>query len=138
MCFVYLVPVRRFSPARRFCTKKMASCKGPFPPHYAKLHRYFSTSFNLPNGGEFFQGLNSKGPYPSSQREKENRCLVFKPSRHKLQTSNQQECSRRSRATTAKKCTKKRDSRAKVVVLIIQHIQYCFFAVLVAAAFKTS
>ena len=41
------------------------------------------------NGGEFFQGLNSKGPCPSSQRGKENRCLAFNPSRHNSRLINQ-------------------------------------------------
>ena len=39
--------------------------------------------------------------------------------------------SRRSRATKAKKCTKKRDARAK---LFFANINHCFFAVLVAVA----
>ena len=46
-----------------------------------KLHRSYCNSFNLFNVGDFFQELNSKGLYLSSEREKENRCHVFSSSK---------------------------------------------------------
>ena len=55
-----------------------------------------------------FPGLNPKGPYLSHEKEKENVCAVFT---HSIR----REVSCRSRATTAKKCTKKRDARAKLL-----------------------
>ena len=65
---------------------------------------------------QFFLELNSKRLHQSTGKEKESRCLVFTFSTF----------SRRSRAVTAKKCTKKRDSRAKLL--------FCFFAVLLTVA----
>ena len=71
---------------------------------------YFN-SFNLSNAGDFFQELNSKGLYLSSRKEKENRCLMFTSSINreirKFQVVFVQK--------TAKKCTKKRDARAKLL-----------------------
>ena len=58
-----------------------------------------------------FQELNSKGLYLSSEKQNENHCLVFTPV-HKTWNS---EVSRHSRAVTARKNTKKRDVRAKLL-----------------------
>ena len=41
------------------------------------VHRPYSNSFNLSIVGDCFQELKSKGLFLSSQKEKENRCLVF-------------------------------------------------------------
>ena len=54
--------------------------------------------------------LNSKGQYQSSGKEKESCCLRF-PALTKPEIGTL--ISRYSRATTAKKCAKKRDARAK-------------------------
>ena len=54
-------------------------------------------------------GLNPKGPYLSLEKEKEIFCVVLTYSIKRAR-----EISCRSRATTAKKCTKKRDPRAKL------------------------
>ena len=57
-----------------------------------------------------FRELNSKRLYRRSEKEKESRCLVFK-----ISTKREiQAFSRRSRAVTDKKCTKKRDTRGKL------------------------
>ena len=58
-----------------------------------------------------FQELNSKGLYLSSEKQNENHCLVFTPV-HKTWNY---EVSRHSRAVTARKNTKKRDVRAKLL-----------------------
>ena len=50
--------------------------------------------------------VNFFGQYQSSEKEKESCCLVF-PSSTKRESC--------SGATTAKKCTKKRDARAKLL-----------------------
>ena len=57
-----------------------------------------------------FFGIDSKGLYQRSGKEKESCCLVF-PSSSKNVKLGIFTC---SRATTAKKCTKKRDARAKL------------------------
>ena len=60
-----------------------------------------------------FSGLNSKGPYLSLEKEKRNfLCFV-----HLLckAGASKQEVSCRSRARMAKKCTKKRGARAKLL-----------------------
>ena len=53
---------------------------------------------------QYFLELNFKRLHQNSGKETESRCLVFTSS-----------VSRRSRALTAKKCTKKRDARAKLL-----------------------
>ena len=58
-----------------------------------------------------FQELNSKGLYLSSEKQNENHCLVFTPV-HKTWNY---EVSRHSRAVTARKNTKTRDVRAKLL-----------------------
>ena len=55
---------------------------------------------------------NSKGPYRSSGKENENRCLAFSLS---TKRGNVLSVSLRSRATTAKKCIKEREARAKLM-----------------------
>ena len=57
-----------------------------------------------------FLELNSKGLYQSSRNEKEKllSCVLV------LDKTRNYAVSRRSRATKAKKCTKKRDARAKL------------------------
>ena len=69
-----------------------------------KLFRAYSISFKSSNFGNFFLELNCKGLHQSSGKEKESCCLVFSP--RKIVA-----LSRRSRALTAKKCTKKRDAK---------------------------
>ena len=55
--------------------------------------------------------FNSKTLFQSSEEEKESRCLRSRPRQNvKLGTN-----TRCSRAATAKKCTKKRDARAKLL-----------------------
>ena len=55
--------------------------------------------------------LNFKWPYSSSEREiKFRRCLFTSPLKREIR-----HFSRRSRAKTGKKCTKKRDARAKLL-----------------------
>ena len=59
---------------------------------------------------QIFRELNSKRLYRRSEKEKESRCLVFK-----ISTKREIKAfSRRSRAVTDKKCTKKRDTRGKL------------------------
>ena len=65
-----------------------------------------------------FSGFNPKGPYPTLEKEKETVCVVFTYS-VKRARENRTEVSCRSRATTAKKCTKKREETSKVFVLLI-------------------
>ena len=54
--------------------------------------------------------VDSKRLYRSSEKEEESRCLVSTSS-----TKRDQAFSSRSRAVTAKKCTKKRDARAQLL-----------------------
>ena len=69
-----------------------------------KRFRAYSISFKSSNFGNFFLELNCKGLHQSSGKEKESCCLVFSPREIVA-------LSRRSRALTAKKCTKKRDAK---------------------------
>ena len=70
------------------------------------------------------QRLNSKQPYPSSERGRK-----FRP---RLCTSSVQReirpVSRRSRAVTAKKCTKKRDARAKLLLWLLNLFAFVTFS----------
>ena len=75
-----------------------------------KLYRAYSISFNLSNVGIFLE-LNSKILYRSSGKEKQSRCLVFTSSTKREIKA----FSHRSRAVMARKCTKKRDARAKLL-----------------------
>ena len=59
---------------------------------------------------QMFLELNSKGLYQSSGKEK--KVVVFCSRPRQNMNSGTSRC---SRATTAKKCTKKRDARAKLV-----------------------
>ena len=59
--------------------------------------------------------VDSKRLYRSSEKEEESRCLVSTSS-----TKRDQAFSSRSRAVTAKKCTKKRDARAQKTADISQ------------------
>ena len=59
-----------------------------------------------------FLELNSKTLYQSSGKEQESRCLRSRPG----QNVNLGTFTGCSRVATAKKCTKKRDARAKMVV----------------------
>ena len=72
-----------------------------------------------------FSGLNPKGPYLSLGKTKNFWCCVHLL--HKAGALNL-EVSCRSRATTAKKCTEKRDARAKLSFCQSTPIVY-FFAV---------
>ena len=51
-----------------------------------------------------FSGLNPKGPYLTLEKEKENFCVILTDSIKRAQSCNK-----------AKKCTKKRDARAKLL-----------------------
>ena len=73
---------------------------------FFKLYRAYSILSNI---GNLFLELSSRGLYQSSGKEKESCCLVFPSS-----TGTQE--ARRSRAETAKKCTKKRDARAELLI----------------------
>ena len=66
----------------------------------------------------FFLELSSRGLYQSSGKEKESCCLVFPSS-----TGTQE--ARRSRAETAKKCTKKRDARAELLFANLNLLLFC-------------
>ena len=70
------------------------------------------------------QRLNSKEPYPSSERGRKFR--------RRLCTSSVQReirpVSRRSRAVTAKKCTKKRDARAKLLLWLLNLFAFVTFS----------
>ena len=95
-----------------------------------------------------FPGLNPKGPYLSLEKEKENFCVVITYSIKAGEWN--WEVSWRSRATTAKKCTKRCDARAQLVFCqskpvnqkfcyhsnVTSHFStlYCCFAVDVTAA----
>ena len=59
-----------------------------------------------------FQECNSEGLYVSSQKEKEIRCHVFLSS---IKREIRKFHVVASRAVTVKKCTKKRDARAKLL-----------------------
>ena len=80
----------------------------------SELRALFQTSSILFNFFLFFKswrncrGLNPKGLYLSLEKEKENYCAVFTNSIRRARES-------RRLATTAKKCTKKRDARAKLL-----------------------
>ena len=43
--------------------------------HCFKLHRFYSISIDLSNVDEIFQGLNTKGPYLSLEKDNENSML---------------------------------------------------------------
>ena len=58
-------------------------------------------------------GLNPKGPYLSLEKERENFCAVFTNSIERKHESRKFHIA--ISATTAKKCTKKRDARAKLL-----------------------
>ena len=70
------------------------------------------------------QRLNSKEPYPSSERGRKFR--------RRLCTSSVQReirpVSSRSRAVTAKKCTKKRDARAKLLLWLLNLFAFVTFS----------
>ena len=74
--------------------------------HFVQFHKLW----------RIFLEINSKGLYQSSGKGKENRFLMF-TSHTKRETRPFHVV---SRATTAKKCTKKRDARANVM-----HVQSC-------------
>ena len=72
---------------------------------------------------QIFQELNPKGLYRSLGEEKRNRCPVCLHS-----PQNMKEVSRRSRATTAKKCTKKRNARVKLLFCFSNPIAFLPFS----------
>ena len=74
-----------------------------------------------------FQELNSKGLYVSSKKQNENRCFVFTSS-----IKRQLEKFHVVVVVTAKKYTKERDARAKL--LFCQSQRIAFFGVLVHLA----
>ena len=92
--------------------------------HCFKLHRSFSISFNLSNVGEIFWIESERAICEIRKRKRNFLCCV-----HLLRKVGA--C--RSRATTAKKCAKKSDARAKLLFYCYKFI--AFFAVLVAVAF---
>ena len=79
---------------------------------FFKFSRAYSISSNI---GNFFWELSSRGLYQSSGKEKESCCLVFPSSTG----------TRRSRAETAKKCTKKRDARAELLIANLNLLLFC-------------
>ena len=74
-----------------------------------------------------FSGLNPKGQYVSLEKEKQNFCFVLT---YSIKWAREVSC--RGRATTAKKCTKKRDARAKKFFCQSKLIVFLLFAVAVA------
>ena len=82
---------------------------------FFKLYRAYSISSNI---GNFFLELSSIPLYRSSGKEKESCCLVFPSS-----TGTQE--ARRSRAETAKKCTKKRDARVELLFANLNLLLFC-------------
>ena len=74
-----------------------------------------------------FSGLNPKRLYVSLEKEKQNFCVV-------LTNSIKRACeiSCRSRAATAKNCTKKRDARAKM--FFCQSLPFVFLLFVIAVA----
>ena len=92
------------------------------------VHRPYSNSFNLSNLGDCFQELKSKGLFLSSQKEKENRCLVFTYVLHKGEIKK-----------THVVVVQRRQRKAQKSVLHVQSCcfanlnLYCFLAPLVAA-----
>ena len=71
-----------------------------------------------------FSGLNPKGPYTSLEKEKENFCVVLTYTINRAREIS-------SRARTAKKCTKKRDARTKLLFCQSKTIVFLLFAVAV-------
>ena len=59
--------------------------------------------------------LNSKGRCRSSEKEEESRCLVYTSSKRREIRHFHVIVVHRSRAVTAKKCTRNRDARAKLL-----------------------
>ena len=91
--------------------------------HCFKLYRSYSIHLICGNVGKIFGGtLNPKGPYQSLEKAKGNFCVVFTYFIKRAREI-------RNRSTPANKCTKKRDARAKFLLLFL-----LFFAVLVAVA----
>ena len=86
-------------------------------------------SLNLSNVWRNFlgSGLNPKETYISLEKEKQNFCVELAYSIKRAR-----EC--RGRATTAKKCTKQRDARAKMFFRRSKPIVSLLFAVAVAVA----
>ena len=75
-----------------------------------KLYRRLFHLVQFVKCWQIFRELNSKRLYRRLEKEKESRCLVFK-----ISTKGEISAfSRRSRAVTDTKCTKKRDTRAKL------------------------
>ena len=88
---------------------------------YIKLYRAYVISFNSSNLGIFLWiGILKT---VSKFRKRKTKLLCYFPNYVKLGIF--------SRGVTAKKCTKKRDARAKL--LFCQSKPFCFFAVLVDA-----
>ena len=92
------------------------------------LHQTLSRLFHLfelVKSWQFFLQLNSKRPYNEVQKKKKKVVVLCL---HPPETWNFA-FSRRSRAVTGKKCTKKRDERPVFHSVVILSIQtYCFFA----------
>ena len=82
---------------------------------FFKLYRAYSILSNI---GNFFLELSSRRLYQSSGKEKKSCCLVFPSSTGKQEA-------RRSRAETAKKCTKKRVARAELLFANLNLLLFC-------------
>ena len=80
------------------------------------LHRCYSMSFNLSHVGEIFC-TESERTVSEFRKDKETFCFVF--------TYSVKRVSCRSRATMAKKCAKKRDTRAKLLFYFYKLIVFC-------------
>ena len=87
--------------------------------HCFKLHRSFSISFNLSNVGEIFWIESERAICEIRKRKRNFLCCV-----HLLRKVGA--C--RSRATTAKKCAKKSDARAKLLFYYDKFIAFLPFS----------
>ena len=100
-----------------------------------KLHRAYLISFNLSNVGDIFWIKSERTV--SKFRNRKRRLLCCVHLLHKAGAWNL-EVSYRSRATTAKKCTKQRYARAKLLLLLLfffsqsEPIVFLLFAVAIA------
>ena len=86
-----------------------------------KVYRTYSISFSSSNVGKLFWNWVLEGLNQSSGKEKESLCLVSTSAKKRENW----EVWRYSRAVTAKKCTKKRDARAKLFFANLNLLLFC-------------
>ena len=96
-----------------------------------KLYRAYSTSFNSSNIGKFF-GVEFKRT-ASKFRKRKSKLLSFVPV---LEKTWKKAVSRCSRATTAKKCTKKRVACAKLLFSLSKPISFVPFSLLSSSSLR--